>query len=324
MNINSTVPIPLHPPHYDLFSPEEEQTVKVLVTISSTLSFFGCFFVIVSYVIFKQFGYFHMRLIFYLILSDLVTSIVATINTYTRAQATTTKLFCDSTAGILQFSLFSSLMWTGCIGHTLDQVIRKKNFSVEKYEILYHILCWGPSLGTVIYLWLTNRFGDAGLWCWINPEKSGLYRFAFFYGPLGIIFIYNGVVYCLVSWILNTENKKISRVIEEKKEHTIQTTFRWFLLAFFFCWLPAVANRIQNSLQPDRPLFWLYCLHGSFTPLQGFFDALIYGFNDELRRNYYALISRYCLCFFGKYEHISIQDEDAWYHDYRQKCNARI
>jgi len=48
----------------------------------------------------------------------------------------------------------------------------------------------------------------------------------------------------------------------------------------------ALVNRLQNFIAPDYPVFALYLLHAIAVPLQGFFNAIVYGFNTQLRLEY--------------------------------------
>src|SRR4051812_48438726 len=112
-------------------------------------------------------------------------------------------------------------------------------------------------------------------------------RFGFFYVPVALILVYIFFTYISISRELSRARIEVrhrSDVLSDSaREHTIQSTFRYFVLALFIVWLPAVANRTQNFISPDHPWFWLYCLQGAICPLQGFVDSIIYGMNDELR-----------------------------------------
>jgi len=64
--------------------------------------------------------------------------------------------------------------------------------------------------------------------------------------------------------------------IELESQQEIIEIYRLIVIVLFICWTPALANRIQNSVAPGNPIFWLYLLHGALQPLQGFFNVLIY------------------------------------------------
>jgi len=74
--------------------------------------------------------------------------------------------------------------------------------------------------------------------------------------------------------------------------------FSLFVISFIICSIWGVINRIQNWLAPESPVFLLYAFQAFFSPLNGFFNAIVYGLNDELREK----IRESCLCFRTKYE----------------------
>jgi len=291
--------------------PDQEAVIGILISVSGALSAIGCLFIIVSYCLFRVWRHFHLRLILFLTICDLAACITSIFGTKTRREPFP-PIACYSSAALLQLSSLSSFLWTACIAHTLDQVIRKGNDKVERFEKYYHLICWGIPIGCDIYLWLTHRLGDADLWCWILPGQDA-YRFGMFYIPLSLVIVYNVITYFMVTRKLKKEQKLIVKVMEDNNDHTIQTSFRWFLLVLLVCWVPAIANRIQNYLYPNSPIFWLYCLHGFFSPLQGLLNSVIYGFNDELRRNYRRFFDRNtcCCCKGNNYAALSVQEKQA-------------
>lgn len=58
---------------------QEEDTIKLLVTISGSLSFVSSLFIIISYLAFKETRHFHLRLILYLSLCDFGSSFMVLI-----------------------------------------------------------------------------------------------------------------------------------------------------------------------------------------------------------------------------------------------------
>lgn len=88
-----------------------------------------------------------------------------------------------------------------------------------------------------------------------------------------------------------------------KRNHTIEHTFRWFILGLVFCWIGALANRVENLFSEKR-IVWLFYIQGALVPLQGFINSIIYGFNDEIRSKVLAT------CWSKKKTDVfSIQDE---------------
>jgi len=296
-----------------IFDTGQEGILNIIVTVSGAISILGSSFIIFSYLLYKEYKHFHLRLILYLSVSDFFTAATSLIGPQVRnTYYGSSYYYCYINAATVQFFFLCSVLWTGCIAHTVDQVIRKQNHKVEKFEKYYHLFCWGIPAAFDIYLGVTKSFGDAGLWCWIKADRSIL-RFICFYLPVSVVLVYNVVCYFLLSHTLNDERSRITRMtVDQDKEHAIQTTFRWFVLTLFICWIPAMVNRIQGSFDPNSPIFWLYCLHAALSPLQGFFNSIIYGLNDELLSNYKSTIARCHDCLFSvnRYRMLTIQAED--------------
>jgi hypothetical protein len=93
--------------------------------------------------------------------------------------------------------------------------------------------------------------------CWIKEGFEGL-RFGLYYGPLILILIHNAAVYySIVRAIRNSAQK-----------NSVMIRLRLYLLAFFFVRIFSVVNRIQNAFMPNDPIFILYFLHSTFSPIQ--------------------------------------------------------
>ncbi|CAM9355138.1 unnamed protein product, partial [Choristocarpus tenellus] len=54
----------------------------------------------------------------------------------------------------------------------------------------------------------------------------------------------------------------------------------WYLAVMIFCWTFPTINRIQNTVDPNNPIFTLLLLTGG---LQGFLNAIVYGLTDKVQ-----------------------------------------
>eukprot|EP01119_Soliformovum_irregulare_P016819 TRINITY_DN4921_c0_g1_i1.p1 TRINITY_DN4921_c0_g1~~TRINITY_DN4921_c0_g1_i1.p1 ORF type:complete len:345 (-),score=37.65 TRINITY_DN4921_c0_g1_i1:30-1037(-) len=297
-------------------SAQEDEIIQVMVLTSGTLACIGCLFVIGSYFYFRVYRQYHLRLILYLIVSDLISSAVSILGNSVRRHQLFGEHTCDISAAALEGFQLSSILWMACIAHTVNRVIRLKDDEVERFEKFYHIICWGVPLGIDIFLWVRGLFTDAGIWCWIVANPA-YYRFIFFYCILWIVFVYNVYVAIMISLSLRRERgSMIYGSAGPVSSNSIQMTFRWLLIAYFLAWLPGTINRIQNIFSPE-PIFWLYALHAFCVPLQGFFDALIYGFNDEIRQQWHELRIKLNCCR-SREEGDAIVSQEEWNLFYRQ------
>ncbi|KAJ3091282.1 hypothetical protein HK102_001081 [Quaeritorhiza haematococci] len=128
----------------------------------------------------------------------------------------------------------------------------------------------------------------------------------FFFGVLWAIFFFNLVVYIYVGHVVMSSRRKFrrgtsnhrtpSRSMTDGNAATVggggggggnsgaadQTMLRYFrktafyMAAFFVNWSFGTINRIQNLIAPRNPIFVLFLLHATFTPLQGFLNSAVY------------------------------------------------
>eukprot|EP01089_Gocevia_fonbrunei_P020408 TRINITY_DN7610_c0_g2_i1.p1 TRINITY_DN7610_c0_g2~~TRINITY_DN7610_c0_g2_i1.p1 ORF type:complete len:192 (-),score=9.72 TRINITY_DN7610_c0_g2_i1:51-626(-) len=121
-------------------------------------------------------------------------------------------------------------------------------------------------------------FGPAGAWCWIDDGDLGgnLARFFGFYIVLWGIMVYLTFIYIIVIF----KYRKTSRSPQ------LLGRIGLFLIALVILESPGTVNRIQNWIQPDSTIYWLYCLHAFCVPLQGFVNCLIYGYTLPVMRTH--------------------------------------
>jgi len=272
---------------------EQLHTLSILTEVSSWCSLVGAVFIILSYIIFKELRHFHLRLIFFLALTDLATSVVFILNLHLTISNGPTCTF----LGIgLQFAELASSLWSLCITFTLDQVIRVCNYHVERFEKYFHLISWGIPLASVFASYFQHLYIETGLWCWLDNDHYGLYRWIYFYGPLVLILFYVVTIYALVSRKIRLQSR-LAVMNLVNSEMTIQQTFRWYIIGWILCWTPALVDRVQGIFDPAHPIYLLTAMHAFMTPLAGFCNSIAIGFNDEIQAQYAALFWRFGLRF---------------------------
>ena len=110
--------------------------------------------------------------------------------------------------------------------------------------------------------------------CWV---KLGLFQMILFYIPLTVI-----IVACIVLLVLANIKKKDREalratefLIKERTERdSLISLFRTVIIILIISFTPALINRVQGFIYPDNPIFVMYVLHGLFTPMAGFFNAI--------------------------------------------------
>lgn len=133
---------------------------------------------------------------------------------------------------------------------------------------------------------------------------------------MALIWIINAVLYVLiVRKASTTESAAFNKVV---------IRLSLYILAALIANLPALINRLQNAIDPKKPIFALFILHAICNPLQGLVDAIVYSLSAPLRAAYRQLFRK----LFGlskpnddtsqetlPYEH---DEEEEAYQDYRR------
>lgn len=180
-----------------------------------------------------------------------------------------------------QFFTVAAFLWTSVFSFNIYLVLVKRQSNIEKYEKYYHLIVWGISGSFLIINLSLQSFGQTLIWCWINNQHN-LLRILTFYAPLIIIFLFDLAIYIIVG-----RYSGIS--ISDEKQAAINKKMRLYLLVFFFVRIWSLMNRFQNIVSPNNPVFALYFMHALFSPLQGFFNSLVYGLNGKIKNHYLSL-----------------------------------
>eukprot|EP00003_Mantamonas_plastica_P014347 TRINITY_DN2489_c0_g1_i5.p1 TRINITY_DN2489_c0_g1~~TRINITY_DN2489_c0_g1_i5.p1 ORF type:complete len:269 (+),score=52.52 TRINITY_DN2489_c0_g1_i5:35-808(+) len=236
--------------------------LRGIVWTSAILSVIGSTFIITSYLMFRRTRDFSMKLIFYLSCCDLGSSLSFILS------ITTTTLdddLCKLQGFGIQFFIIASSLWTASIAHSLHTIVTKPTYRVERNEKYYHAMTWGISLFLSLWLFFTNQYGQTPAWCWIGINHD-VSRFVFFYMWLIIIFIFNAVTYVrVVRSIKTTVNALMhgtlggTRSMNQWSNASLQVSkhVSRYLIVYFICWCFSLINRIQNFIDPTKPIFFL-------------------------------------------------------------------
>ena len=202
---------------------------------------------------------------------------------------------CSLSAGMTQFFDMATFCWTATIATNmyiiLSRQIGSKTLRFRSYEHWYHVGCWGFPLLTLLIATFTNSCGDAGNWCWIVKDRE-LERMLLYYVPLLCIMLYNITMYGMI-------RRRLGQLAQgaDSIKQALNRRLTMYILVFIFIRIWAVINRFQNLVNPDSPVFVLYLLHSIFSPLQGFCNAFVYGFNKALVDEYRTRLGKWgCLC----------------------------
>ncbi|OWZ23442.1 LOW QUALITY PROTEIN: hypothetical protein PHMEG_0001666 [Phytophthora megakarya] len=256
----------------------ELSTSKLLVGISSGISFFGAMAMIAHYLVFPESRRCGRRLLFMLHVAD---GLLVLGYWY---------FFCPrwkKMGYLLVFFQLASCLWTACFAFHLFQLLARRYKAPELYEGRYHLVAWGIPIATVSHLYAqslagTNLVGESGRpWCWIRSwsdgqwSEQGFYvQLVIFYSPVVLTFLHNLVTYVMLLYLMDNLSTNMETRIHYR---LLLYTWAFFLpnvwIVFAFAYQAVVPTHVLNA-----PLLYLISF---FTPLQGAMNAVVYGMNHK-------------------------------------------
>ena len=265
--------------------------IKFVIFCTATMSMVGSSFIIFSYYYFVSMRTFPLKLIVMLSISDFFSSV----QFYIGFDNFATKCFepefaCALSASMSQYFEMASFCWTTVIAFNIYQVlVAKHGERVEHYEMYYHLICWGFPLFLLIIVASTGSLGDAGNWCWIKKERP-IERLLGYYIPLLIMMGINGVFYVLIG-------RGLQSFASEQKRPII-LRLRKYLIVFLLTRIPSVINRFYEIASNGETVYFFLLLQSMTSPLQGFCNALVYGANKKIKRQWEEFLrERFPFCF---------------------------
>jgi len=198
-----------------------------------------------------------------------------------------------------QFGSLSSILWTMVISHILyaTLVLRKANVSRRIGRVL--LFGYGvPLLAAFIPYW-TGDYGSAGHWCWITLENSSvrgnILRFILFYIPLWGVIVYNCYLYYKIIQYLN-------QLIPGAFDDSLVARLRFYPLILVVCYLWSTIYQVLLFYDCTANLAFLNITSVAFRNLVGFFNALAYGFNENIQNLLSKKVRGFCNWISGRSE----------------------
>ncbi len=132
--------------------------------------------------------------------------------------------------------------------------------------------------------YLTDSYGPAGIWCWI--DLTNLKPFAIAWIVLFYIFNWGNIMYSIYALITTSRyfskrKAEIGHCSEKLKEAKFLGNYVFILRVFP---LVLIATRLSGTLNRCYSMiyssdsFFLYSFHSTVFSLSGFFNALIYSY----------------------------------------------
>jgi len=252
----------------------------VTLFIPLSLSALGSFFIMISYLVFKRAQEPFHKIIFYLAISDLG---AAGFWMFAYIVGTSDPFVCVVQGIGIEFFFTASWLWPVIFAIKLyaSNVLEKD----LNYYWFYHIFVWGiPAIICAVCVFL-DKFGPAGYWCWIVESFALQMIFGEFI--LGATFTCEVILFSaiVIDLIRNTSN--FNQVVLDKKS-TVRR-FSMYLVVPLLCWSWALADRSIQHLTGNS-VFWLQVAHGFGSASQGWMNAIVYGWDPDLRRQWRNLL----------------------------------
>ena len=316
----TTLETNLTAPNTSECSPFETKRYVIVALVSAgsgTLSALAAITVLFLMIMLKKYIFFVQRLIFYLCLAGLFNAIaivfrfqqVKDFETHIDSDTGPLHILCVASAFIEQMSAWSLHIAFCCVTFNLLLTAVFKR-DTERLELLYVGLifllpitfCWIP--------FIQDSYGDAGAWCWIRGLNNdcdiflfGTYlRFFLWYIPTTILLIAVVVVYIfIIVWVTWQRRRWVGKYdpeTERQKENLQKEVWPllFYPLGFLVLNVFSLINRIQDAIQPDRPVYALWILHGLFFPMQGGYIALNYLLSKDTRKSLSCMKIKATLC----------------------------
>lgn len=259
---------------------------------SASLSTLACIAVIFTIFFFKKYIFFTHRLVLYLILTALFSSLAVMARLYRVAPSLDSKplkMVCMVAAFFEQTASWSELIAYVCLTFNLF-MIAAFNKRTERLEPLYFLLIFVLPLTVTWIPFIKESYGEAGAWCWIrdlNEDCSAyrlgtIFRYVLWTASSNVVLVLLVVSYIALIIIVYRQKRKwtgnFDPEVEQRKEMMKKEV--WPLLfipiVYFFIGIFPIINRVVDTIQDNEPVFALWILHAAISPLQGGYVALIY------------------------------------------------
>lgn len=275
-------------------SDAEERTVYYVRLGCSLASVLGSLFIIVVYFALQELRTRRaFRLVLYLAISDLIfcTALFLT------PEAEENAGLCNLQAVIISFFGLATVLWTVAIATSAYLEVQRKEAISEKRWIA--LICGVCGLLTVLP-YSTSSYGEHVEWCWVDTASSkaaGItWQLVQFYIPLWLAFCTN--TYCVINFYRThvrtaKELVGITKAQFEDQIHKARPMLR-YPGVLLVCWAAATVDQVYNYTESPGEVgsFVLAVLHYGLGTLQGLGNALVYGLNEEVRRDIVKMLNR--------------------------------
>jgi len=274
----------------DIHFKMEMPAIAIYMTPTVLLSLAGSGFIIASFILFTNYRQktpLHLC-ICCMAICDFVMMLAWWVPFLIPSQAS-----CAFQAYSLEFFVQGGMVWTSIFAIRIFLANMSDERDVFRDNLISHIFGWGIPLFLSIFAGAFKLYGRAGAWCWID-DSHPLEQMLMGDGLSVIMFIIELVVFTSLMYQLRAPRGVDSRSdILRRNKRKVILRFALFLAIPPICWSFGLANRLLGYIKHDH-IMWVEVMQAVCNTSQGFLNAIIYGYDPELRTLWRAWLRNKC------------------------------
>lgn len=320
-------------------SPYESQAftgIAIASAASALFSLLASCFVIGVMVLLKKWRFFSQRLILYLAVAAILTSVATILH---RVDYSSNSSSNNGTTLSSSSSFYDGFcVFGGFLEQVTSWIFLNANTSItaylfasvifhartERFEPLYFVFIFIFPLSFNWIPFVTSSYGPSGAWCWIRTEERGggggegsscdethtpgpYLIFVLWFVPLYATLSVLLVLYALILRRLYRDSRQWTDdptvEVQELRRRAKQDVLPLmaYPLIYLSLSIPPLVNRIQTLVSPGEPVLALWYLSAFSFPLEGGLIAVAYALDPETRRrlrwsHMRAELRRCCCC----------------------------
>jgi len=256
------------------FTETQTEIIAISNLIVAIISILGASLIILIYLKVKKSRSYAFRLVLYLSIANLITSIMDITDSITTLASSSyfSTLYCDMEATTREFCQIFLILFNAVICWILfiSAIYNPDRNQIEKKGHILTIAALILSALFAVIPYFGNAYGRAGsAWCWINNSVDGAlwYVLGELYIPFWLTAIFAVVCYIKIYLTIRQEPENINFIALVQK-------LWWFPIVDIICYTAATVHRFYVIFS-QRDSFVLCMFHVWIGHSQGFFNALI-------------------------------------------------
>lgn len=273
-------------PFMPLLSPAQRESLVDVTSVFGWISLVCTFYLILTYGTFKLKRQYPANFTFYFCITAFATNsafIIGSLVGYQELLTPAYKNACIAQAVTLQFFGSATVTWWFLLTINLFFLMTRKK-SHKKYTKYYHLGAWSfAALVTLLPIGF-NKYGPAGLWCWIMDIDHSVWQFSLLYGWMGVMVLIGAIL-----WVLIIMTMVKTRTNQSRAEYIARyTRYVFFVFSIMLVYGLVVSHRIVHAINPSENSFVLWMLHAWALSSIGLFVFLVFGTTSDMYTGWYA------------------------------------